>query len=126
MFETLTWRVMVFVEAAGTIGRAERLGAFKGLEPQALAVIRNIVPPSRGGECSNPKAEQIWGGLMMDVMLEQEGREAVSAARAFFDQRERELANDATKDASEARDRQVAQERTANLKGEMESEVNSE
>ncbi len=89
--EALLGLTCVMVEAAGSMTRAERLGAFEDLSPEILEVLRSIVPPSRGGKSILPDAEIAWGELMIDVMQAPKGREAVALARRMFERREQEL-----------------------------------
>lgn len=82
VLDSVMW-TLCQVEAAGSLDEAQRLGALEGAPEEIGAMIRSMVPASRGGEDSGPQAEEEWQRFV-DDMIEANGQD-------FFDEVRREL-----------------------------------
>jgi hypothetical protein len=75
--------VAIAVEAAGTVDRAVELGLVGGEETPVMASgIRDVIPPSRGGDSSDPHAEDKWATLLGTALLER-GIDTLEETRAM-------------------------------------------
>ena len=63
--------VAIVVEAAGTVDRAVELGLIGGEDTAVMASgVRDVIPPSRGGDSSDPDADDKWATLLAAALLE--------------------------------------------------------
>ncbi len=63
--------VAIVVEAAGTVDRAVALGLIGGEDTAIMATgIRDVIPPSRGGDSNDPDSEDKWASLLATALLE--------------------------------------------------------
>ncbi len=75
--------VAIAVEAAGTVDRAVELGLIGGEETAVMASgIRDVIPVSRGGDSSDPDAEDKWATLLATALLER-GFDVLDETRAM-------------------------------------------
>jgi len=75
--------VAIVVEAAGTFDHAIKLGLIGGNETALMGSgIRDAIPPSRGGDNSDPDAEVKWDDLLATALIER-GLESLSDAEAM-------------------------------------------
>lgn len=63
--------VAIAVEAAGTLDRAVELGLIGGEDTAVMASgVRDVIPPSRGGDSCDPEADDKWSTLLATALLE--------------------------------------------------------
>lgn len=75
--------VAIAVEAAGTVDRAVELGLIGGESTAVMASgIRDVIPVSRGGDSSDPDAEDKWATLLATALLER-GFDTLEETRAM-------------------------------------------
>ena len=75
--------VAIAVEAAGTVDRAMELGLIGGENTAVMASgIRDVIPVSRGGDSSDPDAEDKWATLLATALLER-GFDTLEETRAM-------------------------------------------
>jgi hypothetical protein len=63
--ERAVLRLVLLVEAAGTVSRMQELGYF-GTDLEALSLMVRLAPPSRGGRRLDPEAEDDWQKLVQE------------------------------------------------------------
>ena len=86
--------VAIAVEAAGTVDRAVELGLVGGEETPVMASgIRDVIPPSRGGDSSDPDAEDKWAMLLGTALLER-GIDTLEETRAMAQMLEKRRRNE--------------------------------
>jgi len=75
--------VAIVVEAAGTVDRAVELGLIGGEDTAVMASgVRDVIPPSRGGDSSDPDCDDKWATLLATALLER-GFDALDELRAM-------------------------------------------
>ncbi|MEX2671931.1 MAG: hypothetical protein WD294_07475 [Phycisphaeraceae bacterium] len=88
MLDGVMW-VLCQVEAAGSLKQAEQMGALTEAPDEIAAMIRSMVPVSRGGEDAAPQAETEWERFVED-MKEANGPDFFEKVRAEMEAEEDE------------------------------------
>ena len=67
--ERAVLRLVLLVEAAGTVTRMQQLGLFNN-DLQALGLMTRLAPPSRGGNRPDAESEEDWRKLVEEGIKE--------------------------------------------------------